>query len=378
MKLIDMAQIIRGTEPGSSSYTEDPKHHRFLRVGDISKKRKNIVYTNSEKIVLVNKEDLLMTFDGSPGIVADGFEGAISSGIRKIVITNNEVEKDYLKYFLKTDYVQKIIQKYTTGATILHASKSIPHITICYPSLGEQKKIVKILSMIEKTISKRIEANALTDDYLNAVFFNLFGNLNDNLYNWEVRKLGELSDVVSGVTKGRKLKDKKLVKVPYMRVANVQDGFLDLNDVKEIEVLESDIQKYRLLEGDVLLTEGGDPDKLGRGTVWRNEISNCIHQNHIFRVRVDREFLLPEYLSMCAGSNYGKKYFLKSAKQTTGIATINSKQLKSFPVPVPPIELQRKLKMIVDRINELKVKQKKSQEELNKLFKVLLNSLFKG
>lgn len=84
------------------------------------------------------------------------------------------------------------------------------------------------------------------------------------------------------MTLGRSL-NTDTINVPYLRVANVQDGHLDLNYIKYIDILESELEKWELLSGDILLTEGGDWDKLGRGTVWHDEIPNCIHQNHIFK-----------------------------------------------------------------------------------------------
>ena len=116
----------------------------------------------------------------------------------------------------------------------------------------------------------------------------MFGDPVTNPKEWKEIKLKEISEIVSGVTKGRKLTGKSTIFVPYLRVANVQDGYLDLTEIKDIEVLPSDIEKYALQDGDILLTEGGDPDKLGRGTVWNGQIPMCIHQNHIFRVRVNR------------------------------------------------------------------------------------------
>ena len=97
----------------------------------------------------------------------------------------------------------------------------------------------------------------------------------------------------------------------------------------------------RLAPGDLLMTEGGDQDKLGRAAVWNGELPYCAHQNHVFRVRPRVEFVLTDYLRDVAGSPYGKAYFLSIAKRTTGIASINKSQLGSFPVPVPPMDLQR-------------------------------------
>lgn len=163
---------------------------------------------------------------------------------------------------------------------------------------------------------------------------------------WRVIKLKKVAEIQTGLAKGKKnIKDP--IYMPYLRVANVQDGFLDLTEVKKIKVSRDKVSRYSLKEGDVLLTEGGDFDKLGRGTIWKNEISNCLHQNHIFVVRTDRERLLPYFLSALTSSEYGRHYFVLSSKQSTNLASINSTQLKSFPVILPPLPEQRKIAAIL-------------------------------
>lgn len=152
--------------------------------------------------------------------------------------------------------------------------------------------------------------------------------------------LGETADIVSGITLGREFKTEDTVSAPYLRVANVKDGFLDLGEVLTIAVTRPELEKLRLRQNDLLLTEGGDPDKLGRGALWRCEIDSCVHQNHIFRVRLHVESLVPEFVSFQMASRHGKDYFLAHAKQTTGIASINQKILKAFPLQVPPLQAQ--------------------------------------
>jgi type I restriction enzyme S subunit len=138
------------------------------------------------------------------------------------------------------------------------------------------------------------------------------------------------------------------LEVPYLRVANVQDGYVDLTEIKTVRVLKHEVRRYLLEPGDVLMTEGGDFDKLGRGTVWRGQITPCLHQNHIFRVRTNRQILLPEFLAAVSSSEWGKRYFLRSSKQTTNLASINSTQLKAFPVLCPPIDVQHRIADVLD------------------------------
>ena len=163
---------------------------------------------------------------------------------------------------------------------------------------------------------------------------------------WKKVPLDQVAIIQTGIAKGKK-HFQKPINVPYLRVANVQDGYLDLSIVKSITIDQKDMKRYSLQEGDVLLTEGGDYDKLGRGTVWRGQIQPCLHQNHVFVARPYRSMIIPEYLSYLTGSSYGKLYFLRCSKQSTNLASINAHQLKKFPVLFPSIREQKAIVQII-------------------------------
>lgn len=196
---------------------------------------------------------------------------------------------------------------------------------------------------------------------------------------WVEALLDQCATVQTGAAKGRKFSDAETVEVPYLRVANVQDGHLDLTEMKEIRIRKSEINRYRLLPGDVVLTEGGDFDKLGRGFIWRGELDLCVHQNHVFAVRPDRGRLLPEFFAYLAQSGYGKAYFLKVAHKTTNLACINSTKLKAFPVPIPPtLDEQREIVSILDAIDRKLDLHQRKRAVLDELFKALLHKLMTG
>lgn len=164
---------------------------------------------------------------------------------------------------------------------------------------------------------------------------------------WDVKELGEVASIQTGLAKGKKnIKDP--ITLPYLRVANVQDGYLDLTEIKTIQVAKSEVERYQLKPNDVLLTEGGDLDKLGRGYVWNGQIEPCLHQNHIFVVRTNYQKLKPHFFAALTSSLYGRRYFLNCAKRTTNLASINSSQLKAFPVLLPPISEQDELISILN------------------------------
>lgn len=156
-------------------------------------------------------------------------------------------------------------------------------------------------------------------------------------------KLVDIATVQTGLSKSA-ARQGEFVSRPYLRVANVQDGHLDLSEVKYIDVPVSQQERFRLLAGDLLLTEGGDFDKLGRGCLWRGEVENCVHQNHVFVVRVKESSLLtPSFLALLVQSDRSRAYFVSCAKHTTNLASINSSQLKQLPVLLPPLAEQNKI-----------------------------------
>jgi type I restriction enzyme, S subunit len=164
---------------------------------------------------------------------------------------------------------------------------------------------------------------------------------------WAETTLDEIADIQGGIQKGKKRSSSlPLRDVPYLRVANVQRGYLDLDVVQTIQATEEEISQLRLQVGDVLFNEGGDRDKLGRGWIWSGAISECIHQNHVFRARIIDRILDPKLLSWY-GNTVGQQYFFDEGKQTTNLASLNSSKLKALPVVVPP---QREQTRIVEAI----------------------------
>ncbi|MFF4804622.1 restriction endonuclease subunit S [Streptomyces sp. NPDC001351] len=158
---------------------------------------------------------------------------------------------------------------------------------------------------------------------------------------WERVTVESIAEVAAGVTLGAELVGEGTLELPYLRVANVLDGRIDTQDVKSVRILGTQLERFALRKGDLLLTEGGDLDKLGRGAVWDGRIEPCLHQNHVFRVRCGSR-MDPGFLALYTGSAEGRAYFQRVGKQTTNLASINSTQVKAMVVPVPPIEEQRR------------------------------------
>ncbi|MFT3758849.1 restriction endonuclease subunit S [Thauera sp.] len=202
--------------------------------------------------------------------------------------------------------------------------------------IAEQEKLIALLAekrqaTISHAVTKGLNPNAPMKD--SGVAW-----LGEVPEHWGVTRLKFVANVQTGIAKGKDVAGKETITVPYLRVANVQDGFLALNDVATLDIEPDQLNRYRLLPGDVLMNEGGDFDKLGRGAIWHGEITDCIHQNHVFAVRPYA--VHSEWLNQITSADYAQFYFMGRSKQSTNLASISSSNIMELPVLFPPDEEQ--------------------------------------
>lgn len=170
---------------------------------------------------------------------------------------------------------------------------------------------------------------------------------------WRRVRFEDIALTSGGITLGRKLGDRKSVSLPYLRVANVKRGQIDLDVIKEVTIAEDEIERYALRENDLLMTEGGDWDKVGRAAIWKGQIPLCLHQNHVFRSRMRSTEISPVWFERYFNSPNGRRYFESASKQTTNLASINMRQVRRCPVPFPPLAEQRRIVAKVDELMAL-------------------------
>lgn len=284
-----------------------------------------------------------------------------------MVVRAHGCNSGYLQYALLSHYLknhQIDVEKLRAAQPHLNAEE-LGNCALLLPPLEEQVAIVSFLdretTKIDALVAAQEDLIALLTEKRQAVISHAVTKglepdaqmkpsgmewLGDVPSRWNVTRLKFVARVQTGVAKGKDYGDQRCVSVPYLRVANVQDGYLDLDDVSTIEIPEADLSRYRLLPGDVLMNEGGDFDKLGRGHVWRGEIEVCIHQNHVFAVRPTA--ICSDWLSAATGSDYAQFYFMTRAKQSTNLASISSSNLMELPVLVPDDDEQKDILSFID------------------------------
>jgi len=249
------------------------------------------------------------------------------------------------------------------GVNIRHLGKQgLARFPIPIAPGAEQKRIV---AAIDEHFSRLDAAEAMlaaARRKLSSLRRSAVARLFDHA-DWPWTTLGEIAEIKGGVTKDSKRQsDPGYVEVPYLRVANVQRGYLDLSEVSRIRIRPAKAAQLALRTGDVLFNEGGDRDKLGRGWVWDGQIDNCIHQNHVFRARLSSGEFDPYFVSV-HGNTWGQRWFETHGKHTTNLATLNLTTLKSFPVPAPPLAEQRE---VVDEFQSIRGSEDRLRTEFSR------------
>jgi type I restriction enzyme, S subunit len=249
----------------------------------------------------------------------------------------------YLHYAISSTHARRQMSVAATGVTRFGLrAESVGSLSVWIPPEAKQRTIADHLdaetARIDAVIAKKQQLIHLLEERLDTLTDAHFAprGLEPTV------RLARLASVQTGVTlNAAKANVRETVKMPYLRVANVQPGWLDLSEVKEVDVEPAVATRSVLRVGDVLMTEGGDIDKLGRGTVWRGQIENCLHQNHVFAVRPRSGRLESDFLAGVTRTSYARAYFESTGVQSTNLASTNSFKVADFRVPALDIRTQR-------------------------------------
>lgn len=303
------------------------------------------------------------------GSVAISRHRGIVSPAYFVYAAHHGCDDRYVHYLVRSDPYIAAYMLYSKGIRINQWDLDPEHhsrMPVVLPSVHEQTRIADFLeretAQIDELISKQEHLIGLLAEKRQAVITQAVtkgldptattkpsgvpwqGRVPDH---WTIQPLKNLMQMQTGITLGKDFTDVETMAYAYLRVANVQIGYVDLSAVKEIRLPPSIAESSLLRPGDVLMTEGGDRDKLARGCIWDGAIDPCVHQNHIFAARTSKE-LLNDFLVLALDADPARTYFYITGKQSTNLASTNSTTVKNFRLGVPPIDEQRR---IVDILN---------------------------
>lgn len=314
----------------------------------------------SAKLLLEGGEVLVSKLNPERGAVihADKHRIPTVCSPEFIALKPRLVDARYTYYLMLSGPVRACLESSVESVTNSHKRARVDRFLasrVEVPDLSTQKAIADFLDRETVRIDQLIEkkgrlVEALQSKRISLISEAVTTGIDDSLdlvetnsqfvpkipHGWKLWRLKHLADVRGGLTIGRAVPiERPVFPVSYLRVANVQAGWIDLSDVAETHVTSAEVEKYSLAEGDVLMNEGGDNDKLGRGAVWTAPFHPCLHQNHVFCVR-PRERHYAEWISLATNAQYARDFFFLHSNQSTNLASISRSNLQQFPVAIPP------------------------------------------
>jgi type I restriction enzyme S subunit len=312
----------------------------------------------------------LFDIDETPRTVGISSDYGMITGAYTVARAFTAADPRFIYYYYFAIDLRKGLRPFYTGLRKVVRPETFMNIELSLPTRNEQANICNFLDhetaridalieeqqrLIELLKEKRqaVISHAVTKGLAPTVPMKDSGVewLGEVPAHWVVGPLRWYATIQGGIAKGKDYEGRQTVSLPYLRVANVQNGFVDLTEVKEISVLESEVERYSLRLGDVLMNEGGDNDKLGRGTVWQGQIEPCLHQNHVFAIRPN-DLLSAEWLATFTQCDQARSYFFLNSKQSTNLASISASNVMSLALPIPSVAEQKE---ILSTLNQSRV-----------------------
>ena len=372
-RLEELCDLVRGTEPGSNSYFNEPEksYVKFIRVGDITEKVDNPKFISEElnNLTLVNPEEILISFDGTPGVVVKGWTGAISSGIRVIRNIKPEILEDFLFYYLQTPNLQQVIKFYTTGMTILHASRAIPHIKIPIPPLPIQQKNVERLDAIKKAQELNDRQVRLAEELFQSL---LHEELDQKWKNWEIRRLGDLCEKIKQSHPRNNFRDK----FRYIDISSVDSNSKSIQKTCFIDAEKAPSRARKLVQPEDVLFATTRP-YLENIAFVPDDFGYSVASTGFCVIRANKNLVMPEFLYFIVLS----KPFIKKVlvfQRGASYPAVSDRDIYSVKISLPSLETQHQIVQKLQAVQDYKKKLLEQKEKLQELFDSVLNKSFKG
>ncbi len=319
---------------------------------------------------------------GGFGIVPESLEGAIvSSHYFLFKLDEKLLDRRFLDYFIRTRHFRdQVTAQGSTNYAAIRPEDVLGYI-ISLPPLEEQRRIVarieELAARVEEARELRRRAVEETNALMNNYGSKLFHNDGCNM-----ESIDSVCEVKGGIQKSSERTPGSNPR-RYITVAHVQRNWIDTSDPRYFEVSDEELEKWRLIPGDVLVIEGnGSANQIGRTALFSGEIRDCVHQNHVIRIRPNQKWILPDYLNGFLNSPHGQKQMRERSRTTSGLFNLSVGRIKSINIPLPSVLEQQividKLQEMRSKLDALKRHQAETAAELDALLPAILERAFRG
>ena len=295
----------------------------------------------------------------------------IVSPLYVVFSVSDRLDPQYLYFFLKSNVALTYIRAAATGSVRDNLRFSmLQEFSIELRTIEEQLKVTQTLDRVQTLIKLYKRQLHTLDILIKARFVEMFGEQQATV------KLSDVAEVTGGLTKNAN-RNKLPLRMPYLRVANVSFAKIDVTEMLDIGLTEDERTKTLLQFGDLLFVEGnGSPDQIGRVAVWHDEITPCVHQNHIIKARFDKTKMLPAFAMYYFMSQEGRDQIKRKAVSTSGLYTLSVSKIADFSLPCPSIAEQMEFDLFTTQVDKSKVVVQKALDEAQLLYDSLMQKYF--
>ena len=379
VKLGEVCEILNGFAFKSSLYVNEGI--RIIRITNVQKgyiedsdpKYYPIEYTNSIEKYILKENDLLMSLTGNVGRVGliskTMLPAALNQRVACLRTIDSLISKEYVFQFLNSDLFEQSAIRSSNGVAQKNLSTDwLKKVEITYPSVEQQELITSTLNLIERLICCRKKQNKKFNELVKSRFNEMF-----ILSDFSLKRLGELVDEVRY---GTSLPATINGKYGYLRMNNItENGKLNIQNLKHIDIPEKDLEKYVVRKGDVLFNRTNSIELVGKTCIYELDFDMVI-AGYIIRIRTNNNILNPRYLSEFLNFPSTKKFLRNIAKGAVNQANINAKELQDISIPLAPLSLQNEFADFVAQVDKSQLAIQKSLEELETLKKSLMQEYF--
>ena len=254
------------------------------------------------------------------------------------MINEQLVEKRFLYYLVL--YMLDEMAQHTHGSTMKHITKrKFEALRVSVPSIQEQRRITRQIQIAFERVTEiqtlRCESLAEVASLERAVFADF---VMDYMSQTTSAKLVSLGDILVRAQYGSSVRaNTHRDGVPMLRMGNIQNGHLDVADLKHVSLSASDLAKYRLIEGDILFNRTNSLKLVGKAATFIGLEGEWVFASYLVRLEVDKGKALPEYVAAVINSRIGRNYVQRTARRAIGMVNINAKQIQRLKIPLPEL-----------------------------------------
>ena len=354
---------------------QDVGSHHLNSALSASKDRLNSDWLAKRRLRLFPKDSILIPKSGASvnlnhraKLATDAY---VVSHLAVVIPNRAKVDPDYLFWWSVRHDPRD--QAQVTSLPSLKLS-TLKEAEVSLPLLDEQRRIAGILNRAARIEHLRSQANRHLREFTSALFVKMFGDPIENPKGWNIKPL-KYACILAQYGTSKKA-DEQPGGIPVLRMGNVAyDGDLDCTDLKYVTLSDAEIEKYALCTGDLLFNRTNSKELVGKTGIWDGRFK-AVAASYFIRLRLDKSIVCPEYVWAFMNSHTMKRHLFNMARGAIGQANINAKELKSLPLPVPPIDLQRQYAEIIGRVRDTTSATELSSATVSTLNTSLMTHLF--